>query len=56
MDIVCHLHAPSIGANRSAPPMVASGPSRHSRLVRGTVAIGEQQTLSCTSAEWLSSV
>jgi hypothetical protein len=28
MDIVCHLHAPSIGANRSAPPMVASGPKR----------------------------
>jgi hypothetical protein len=32
------------------------GPSRHSRLVRETVAIGEQQTLTCTSAEWLSSV
>ena len=29
MDIVCHLHAPSTGANRSAPPMVASGPLRH---------------------------
>ena len=28
MDIVCHLHAPSIGANCSAPPMVASGPKR----------------------------
>ena len=28
MDIVCHLHAPNIGANRSAPPMVASGPKR----------------------------
>jgi hypothetical protein len=32
------------------------GPSRHSRLVRETVAIGEQQTLTCASAEWLSSV
>jgi hypothetical protein len=36
--------------------MTALGPSRHSRLVRETVAIGEQQTLTCTSAEWLSSV
>ena len=32
------------------------GPSRHSRVVRETVAIGEQQTSTCISAEWLGSV
>jgi hypothetical protein len=34
---------------------VAKGPSRHSRLVCETVAIGEQQTLIRSSAEWLGS-
>jgi hypothetical protein len=36
----------------------AAGPShsRRSQLVRETVAKGEQQTLTCTSAEWLGSV
>jgi hypothetical protein len=31
--------------------MAAVGPPRRSRLVRETVANGEQQTLACTSAE-----
>jgi len=45
---------------RSAPTPTGDfhnkiGPSRHSRLVCETVAIGEQQTLIRSSAEWLGS-
>ena len=39
MDIVCYLHAPSIGANRSAPQWSLLVPTRKSPYVRLRSAI-----------------
>ena len=45
MDIVCHLHAPSIGANRSAPQWSLLARSVISLRSSNLVAFGAKRTL-----------